>query len=88
MHDVGLPEANPINYVPRISMPLLMMNGRYDTLIGYEQSALPMFEMVATTAEHKVILSYATDHIPPKSEYVKETLDWLDKYFGPVAKGQ
>jgi hypothetical protein len=85
-HDFGLPEANNISYIPRISMPLLMMNGRYDTLVGYDHSALPMYEMVATPAEHKVILDYPTDHIPPKAEYVKEILNWLDKYLGPVSQ--
>jgi len=65
-------------------VPLLMMNGRYDSLTSYESSALPMFEMIATPAEHKVIKSYPTDHIPSKVDYVTETLNWLDKYFGSV----
>ncbi len=40
--------------------------------------------MVSTPDEHKVIKDYPTDHIPPRAEYIKETLNWLDRYFGPV----
>jgi alpha-beta hydrolase superfamily lysophospholipase len=81
---VGLPEVNQLNYVPRIKIPVLMMSGKYDTIIGYENSARPMFELLGTPEEHKKIEAYPTDHIPPKAEYVREILDWLDKYFGPV----
>ena len=88
LDDVGLPEVKSINYLPRITMPVLMMSGKYDTLIGYENSARPMFELLGTPDEHKKIKAYPTDHIPPKAEYVRETLDWLDKYFGPVNKSR
>jgi hypothetical protein len=27
-----------------------------------------------------------TDHIPPRNDYIKETLAWLDKYLGPVER--
>ena len=82
--NAGLPEVNELNYLPHVTVPVLMMNGRYDSLISYESAVLPMFEMIATPAEHKVIKSYPTDHIPSKVDYVTETLNWLDKYFGPV----
>ena len=82
--NAGLPEVNELNYLPHITVPVLMMNGRYDSLISYESAVLPMFEMIATPAEHKVIKSYPTDHIPSKVDYVTEALNWLDKYFGPV----
>jgi pimeloyl-ACP methyl ester carboxylesterase len=82
--NAGLSEVNELNYLPHVTVPVLMMNGRYDSLISYESAVLPMFEMIATPAEHKVIKSYPTDHIPSKVDYVTETLNWLDKYFGPV----
>lgn len=34
--------------------------------------------------ENKRLILYETDHIPPRAEYIKETLAWLDKYLGPV----
>ena len=86
IHESGLPEANPINYVPRITMPFLMMVGRYDTILDHEASAKPLFDLIGTPPEHKVLKIYETDHIPPKSEYIAETLAWLDLYLGPVGE--
>lgn len=85
--DIGLPEANPLNYVPRITMPFLMLVGRYDTIrydLGFEASANPLFDLIGTPTEHKVMKVYETDHIPPKSDYISEILSWLDVYLGPV----
>ena len=84
IYEAGLPEANPINYVPRIKMPYLLMVGRYDTIFDHEATVKPLFEMIGTPDEHKALKVYETDHIPPKSEYIKETLAWLDRYLGPV----
>jgi len=78
------PEANEINYVARVKIPTLMLNGKYDTLLIPETSQKPMFDLLGTPAEHKQWKLYDTDHIPPLNEYVKETLAWLDKYLGPV----
>lgn len=86
IYEAGLPEANPINYVPRITMPYLMMVGRYDTILDHEASAKPLFELIGTPEEHKVLKVYETDHIPPKSEYISEILAWLDLYLGPVGE--
>ena len=76
------PEVNDINYVSRVTIPTLMLNGRYDIL--HEGFALPMFEFLGTPAEHKKLIIYDTDHIPPRKEFIKEILAWLDKYLGPV----
>ncbi|MEQ9562009.1 MAG: SUMF1/EgtB/PvdO family nonheme iron enzyme [Woeseiaceae bacterium] len=84
IYESGLPEANPLNYVPRITMPFLMLVGRYDTILDHESMAKPMFEMIGTPDEHKVLKIYETDHIPPKSEYITEILAWLDEYLGPI----
>jgi len=86
IYEAGLPEANPINYVPRITMPYLMMVGRYDSILDHESSAKPLFELIGTPEEHKVLKVYETDHIPPKSEYISEILAWLDVYLGPVGE--
>jgi dienelactone hydrolase len=88
IYEAGLPEANPLNYVPRITMPYLMMVGRYDTILDHESSAKPLFELIGTPDEHKVLKVYETDHIPPKNEYITEILAWLDLYLGPVRRPQ
>jgi dienelactone hydrolase len=78
----GRPEAYPLNYVTRISTPTLMLNGKYD--INIDARIRPMFDLLGTPAEHKNLILYETDHIPPRNEYIKETLAWLDRYLGPV----
>jgi dienelactone hydrolase len=76
------PEARTINYVTRVRIPTLMLNGKYDN--GIDARVRPMFELLGTPAEHKRLMLYDTDHIPPKNEYIKATQAWLDKYLGPV----
>jgi formylglycine-generating enzyme required for sulfatase activity/dienelactone hydrolase len=82
LNATGRPEVNAVNYIGRITIPTLMLNGKYDRFI--DQEIKPMFELLGTTQEHKQLILYETDHIPPKAEYIRETLAWLDKYFGPV----
>lgn len=81
---LGRPEVYDCNYVGRVRVPTLMLNGRYDAILPPELSQRPMFELLGTPAEHKKYLLYETDHIPPRIEFIKETLAWLDKYLGPV----
>ena len=76
------PEANSINYVTRVRIPTLMLNGKYD--INIDERIKPMYDLLGTPTEHKRLILYETDHIPPRAEYIKETLAWLDKYLGPV----
>jgi serine/threonine protein kinase/dienelactone hydrolase len=78
------PEADQINYVTRVKTPTLMINGKYDTLMPYETSIKPMFDLLGTPDEHKDLKLYETDHIPPRIEFIKEILAWLDRYLGPV----
>ncbi len=81
---LGRPEVYDCNYVGRVRVPTLMLNGKYDAILPPELSQRPMFELLGTPAEHKKYLLYETDHIPPRIEFIKETLAWLDKYLGPV----
>jgi dienelactone hydrolase len=80
----GRPEANFFNYVTRVKTPTLMLNGKYDTLAPLETNIRAMFDLLGTPTGHKQLKLYDTDHIPPRNEYIKETLAWLDRYLGPV----
>ncbi len=82
LNGVGRPEANQINYVTRVKMPTLMLIGKYDTIVPY--GGKPMFDLLGTPDEHKELKVYETDHIPPRNEFIKQTLAWLDRYLGPV----
>jgi hypothetical protein len=78
------PEVNPINYLGRVKIPTLMLNGKYDSFLPLETSSRPMFELLGTSAEHKQMKIYETDHIPPLNETIRETLAWFDTYLGLV----
>jgi len=78
------PEVAEINYVSRVKVPTLMLNGRYDMTFVYEMEVKPMFDLMGTPKDQKKLVLYDTDHFIPKNEFIKETLEWLDKYLGPV----
>lgn len=80
------PEVRSLNYVTRVRTPTLMLNGRHDNLLNIEGQVKPMFDLLGTPAEDKRLIFYDTDHIPPRTEFIKETLAWLDKYLGPVRR--
>ena len=78
------PEVNQINYLPRVTLPTLMLGGEYDTLSPVETAMIPMYHLFGTPDEDKELKLYPTDHIPPMNEVIRETLAWLDRYLGPV----
>jgi dienelactone hydrolase len=86
LRDTGRPEVHPINYVTRVKTPTLMLNGKYDANFPYETSAKPLFDLIGTPEEHKELKLYETDHIPPRNEFIKEIIAWLDRYLGPVKR--
>ena len=76
-----------LNFAPRVSVPILMLNGRYDDFFPLETSQLPLFHLLGTPAKDKKHLLYDAGHgsLPPREE-IRESLDWLDKYLGPVRR--
>ncbi|MGD2154887.1 MAG: protein kinase, partial [Gemmatimonadales bacterium] len=83
---IARPEAQEINYVTRVTTPTLMLNGRYDNFFRIDEQVRPMFHLLGTPAADKQLILYDTDHIPPREEFIKETLGWLDRYLGPVSR--
>jgi dienelactone hydrolase len=79
------PIVEPINYASRIAIPVLMLNGRYDELFSVDTNQKPLFEMLATPPADKRHVIFESGHgSPPRSDVLRETLGWLDKYLGPV----
>jgi formylglycine-generating enzyme required for sulfatase activity/dienelactone hydrolase len=82
--DKSLPEVDQINYLPRVRQPVLMLNGTYDMYFPVETSQKPLFRFLGTPENQKKMIVYASGHIVPQTEFIKETLAWLDTYLGPV----
>ena len=80
----GRPEVNRINYVSRVKLPTLMLNGRYDLIFPLETHVKPMFDLLGTPPAHKRLEVYDSDHSIPRNEMIKQILGWFDRYLGPV----
>jgi dienelactone hydrolase len=78
------PEVDAINFAPRVTIPTLMLNGRYDFFLPIESSQVPMFRLLGTPKEDKRHAVFEAGHVIPRNYLIKETLDWLDRYLGPV----
>ena len=78
------PEADQLNFAPRVKAPVLTLNGRYDFYYPTVSSQEPMFRLLGTPADQKRSVLYDTGHDVPRTEMIKESLNWLDRYLGPV----
>jgi dienelactone hydrolase len=78
------PEVDPLNYVSHVRVPVLMLNGRYDLTVPLETQARPMFERLGIPDRDKRLYVVDSDHWIPRTELVRESLAWLDKYLGPL----
>jgi serine/threonine protein kinase/dienelactone hydrolase len=80
------PEVEELNFSPRVTKPVLMINGRYDHIYVVESSQKPFFRFLGTPEKDKVHLIYDGGHTSPRNEMIKAVLGWLDRYLGPVKK--
>jgi dienelactone hydrolase len=82
--DKTLPEVDQINYLPRVRQPVLMLNGAYDMYFPVETSQKPLFRFLGTSENQKKMIVYPSGHVVPQTDFIKETLAWLDTYLGPA----
>jgi eukaryotic-like serine/threonine-protein kinase len=81
-----LPEVDAFNFAPRVTMPVLMLNGRYDFEVPLEASQKPLFRLLGTPEKDKRHALFDAGHADyPMTGLIKELLDWLDRYLGSVA---
>lgn len=79
------PEADAINYVSRVKIPVLMLGGRHDYIFPLETAQKPMFDRLGTPADQKRHVVFDSGHNNfPRSETIREVLGWLDRYLGPI----
>jgi serine/threonine protein kinase/predicted esterase len=77
-------EIEELNFAPRVKIPVLMINGRYDHIYPVESSQKPFFRFLGTPEKDKVYLLFDGGHTSPRNELIKSVLGWLDRYLGPV----
>jgi cephalosporin-C deacetylase-like acetyl esterase len=78
------PEIDPLNYAPRVTAPVLMLNGRYDPIFPYETSQLALLNTLGTAEADKRHVTFPAGHSSSSWQdgEIRESLDWLDRYFG------
>ena len=60
------PEVDQLNFAPRVSAPVLMLNGRFDSFFPVGSSQEPMFRLLGTPAANKRRVVYDTGHDLPR----------------------
>ena len=81
-----LPEINAINFLPRVHIPVLMVNGAYDSILPVATSQEPMFQRLGTVAgaeaARRLQIGPRGDGAEVRNDLVREVLAWLDSYLG------
>ena len=78
-------DIDPFQFAPRVHIPVLMMNGRYDLDYPLETCQKPLLNALGTPpADKKLVLLEAGHAMVGFPASTRESLDWLDRYLGPV----
>ncbi len=80
------PEEDPVNFLPRIRIPVLMLSGRYDSVFPYESSQVPFYRLLGSAPGAKKQVLFEGGHFLPRHMWVAESTRWLDEQFGPVRR--
>jgi len=78
-------EIEPANFAPAATAPVLMVNGRDDFIYPPNPSQEELFRLLGAPGQHKRHALLEGGHVPSDMQLVmREVLDWLDRYLGPV----
>jgi len=74
------PMVDGKNHMPRIKIPVLMLNGEQDYLVP-PSAPKAMYTYLGTPEEDKKLIFYESGHWPlPRNQMIKETLKWFEEY--------
>jgi len=80
------PAADPINFAPRVKVPVVIVGGEQDYIFPVETSLRPLHKLLGSA--HKELKTYAGGHGSLLALFSRQitgdVLDWLDRYLGPV----
>ena len=80
-------DVDVFNFAPRVSIPVLMVNGDRDFIFEVEMSQKPLFRGLGSSADQKKHLLFEAGHgviFEKRSQVIREILDWFDRFLGPV----
>jgi hypothetical protein len=68
-------------------VPVPLLGGQFDFNYPVETAQKPLINLLGTPAEHKRhVIFEGAGHVPPRIDVIREALDWLDRYLGPVMR--
>ena len=76
-----------LNFAPHVKIPVLMLNGRNDFLYPLANQ-MQLFRLLGAPEKDKRQILFDGGHdlqFAFRDQVIKEVLDWLDRYLGPVA---
>jgi DNA-binding winged helix-turn-helix (wHTH) protein len=77
--------VNPNSYWPKVDLPVLLLNGRYDISTHLIESRDLLLRSIGTSGADKRGIIYDSSHWPlPPHRVEKDVTDWLDSHLGPV----
>ena len=79
------PESDAFNYAPRVTVPTLMLNGRYDFNIPLETAQRPLFRLLGSRPPDKSHVLLEAGHALSLEDVAREALPWLERYLGRAA---
>ena len=65
-------------------VPTLMVAGKQDFERPVETLQRPVFDLLGPPPDQKRLALIDGGHIPRLQDIIREILDWLDRYLGPV----
>ena len=78
------PEIQPANFAPRVTVPVLIINGRND-FQNPPESPARLLELLGTPSNRKKLVTLEGGHVPNDMlGVIRNVLDWYDTYLGPV----
>ena len=78
------PETQPANFMPRVKVPVLLVNGKDDFSVPLAAQRR-YYDLLGTPPEHKRHAPLEGGHVAQDLRGMfKEVLDWYDKYLGAV----
>ena len=80
------PENRAIDYAPRIHVPTMLLNGRYDFATPIDTAQRPLFDALGTAPDQKQHVVLETGHAMTIDDAAAAVLPWFDRYLGPVRR--
>jgi len=83
------PASDPANFAPRVTIPILQINGKEDSLYPYETAQKPLFDLLGTPDDQKKHVILPGEHhvrAECREQYHQELDNWLDQYLGLIGQ--